>query len=470
VLKPKSKTVLQVIQAFDHLPIAEIATDDEAALEAKLAAAVRVARDRNSWLKPYERIEVLQRLAALVEDRRDHFSNLIAREGGKPLTDAKIEVARAIDGIRNAAEELRHFAGHQIPMGITPASAGRLAFTTREPIGVVVAISAFNHPLNLIVHQVAPAIAVNCPIIVKPATATPLCCLDFVKLVHQAGLPEPWCQTFVTADNALAERIATDSRVGFLSFIGSARVGWSLRNKLAPGTRCALEHGGVAPAIVHSTANLGELIEPLAKGGYYHAGQVCVSTQRIFVHSDIATDFIDCFTNRVSALRVGDPLSPDTEVGPLIRPYEADRVEAWIEEAVATGASLPIGGERLSETTLRPAILLEPSTTARVSREEVFGPVTCVYRFQHLNDAIDAANALPMAFQASIFTRDIDSALHAAERIDAATVMINDHTAFRTDWMPFAGRRQSGYGIGGIPWTMHEMTQHKMLVLRHAAT
>ena len=313
---------LQVVQAYDRAPITEIDTDDAAALEAKLATATQVFRDRRGWLPVHARVDVLRKLAQLIEKRRDHFGQLIAREGGKPLTDAIVETTRAIDGVRNAADELRNFAGREIPMGLTPASTGRLAFTTREPIGVVAAISAFNHPLNLIVHQVAPAIAVGCPVIVKPATATPLSCIEFVSLVREAGLDEPWCQTFITPDNALAERLATDRRVAFLSFIGSARVGWHLHSKLAPGTRSALEHGGVAPAIVDRSADLDALIEPMVKGGYYHAGQVCVSTQRIYVHSTLMPAFLDRFVTRVRALRVGDPLSPETEVGPLITARE----------------------------------------------------------------------------------------------------------------------------------------------------
>ena len=244
-------------------------------------------RNRDGWLRPHQRIAVLQRAANLLELRQEPFVTLIAREGGKPVSDAAVEVTRAIDGLRNAAEALRTFAGREIPMGLTPASDRRWAFTTKEPIGVVAAISAFNHPLNLIVHQVAPAIATGCPVIVKPAAATPLCCLELVTLLREAGLDEVWCQTFVTGDNALAERLATDARVAFLSFIGSARVGWYLRNRLSPGTRCALEHGGAAPVIVDRSANLDTVIEPIVKGGYYHAGQVCVSTQRIFVHQDI---------------------------------------------------------------------------------------------------------------------------------------------------------------------------------------
>src|SRR5215210_6651310 len=329
--------MLQIVQAFDRAPIAEIPTDDAAALEAKLEAATRAFRDRDHWPKPHERIAVLRRLAALVEQRRDHLAEQIAREGGKPLSDALVEVGRAIDGVLNAAEELRTFAGREIPMGLTPASTDRWAFTTKEPIGVMVAISAFNHPLNLIVHQVVPAIAIGCPVIVKPASATPSSCIDFVALMREAGLPEPRCQTFIPKSSDLAERLATDPRVAFVSFIGSARVGWRLHHKLAPGTRSALEHGGVAPAIVDRSADLGRTIEPMVKGGYYHAGQVCVSTQRILVHADIAAEFVDRFTARVRALQVGDPLLGKTEVGPLIQPREADRVTLWVEEAVVGG-------------------------------------------------------------------------------------------------------------------------------------
>src|SRR5829696_3168721 len=460
--------MLQVVQAFDRTPLAEIPTDDAAALEAKLEAATRAFRDRNSWPKPHERIAVLRRLAALVGQRRDHFAHQIAPKGGKPLSDAIVEVGRAIDGVLNAAEELRSFAGREIPMGLTLASTDRWAFTTKEPIGVVVAISAFNHPLNLIVHQVVPAIAVGCPVIVKPASATPLSCRDFVDLMHEAGLPEPWCQTYIPDSNNLAERLATDPRVAFMSFIGSARVGWHLHHKLAPGTRSALEHGGVAPAIVDRSADLDRIIEPMVKGGYYHAGQVCVSTQRIFVHTGIADAFLDRFTARVRALRVGDPLRLETEVGPLIHPREADRVISWVEEAATSGGQVLVEGERLSETTLSPTVLLDLPQEARISREEVFGPVTSVYRYTDLDQAIAVANALPVAFQASIFAQDIDVALHAAERLDASAVMVNDLTAFRTDWMPFAGRRQSGYGVGGIPYTMREMSQEKMVVLRRS--
>jgi acyl-CoA reductase-like NAD-dependent aldehyde dehydrogenase len=458
--------MIHVVQAFDRTPIAEVPADDAQSLDAKLATASRAMRDRDGWLKPHQRIAVLRRTAELLEARQSDFAMLIAREGGKPLTDATVEVIRAIDGLRNAADEIRNFAGKEIPMSLTPASEGRWAFTTKEPIGVVAAISAFNHPLNLLVHQIAPAIATGCPVIIKPATTTPLCCVELVALFREAGLAEPWCQAFITDDNALAEALATDPRVAFLSFIGSPRVGWHLRSKLPPGTRCALEHGGAAPVIVDRSAVLDRIIEPIVKGGYYHAGQVCVSVQRIFVHAEILDSFTERFAARVAQLRTGDPVLPETEVGPLILPRETERVASWIEEATSRGARL-LGGGRLSETTLLPGIVLDPPADTKLSQLEVFGPVTCIYGFTEMDAAIEIANSLPYAFQAAVFSTEIGPALRAAQRLDASAVMVNDHTAFRTDWMPFAGRRQSGYGVGGIPWTMEEMSEDKMIVLRH---
>src|SRR5262245_56897473 len=217
--------------------------------------------------------------------------------------------------------------------------------------------------------------------------------------------------------------------------------------------------------LVDRSANLDAIIEPIAKGGYYHAGQVCVSVQRIYVHAELKQALIDRLAARVDQLRVGDPTHAGTEVGPLITPTEADRVETWIDEAVTAGARR-IGGGRLSETTLKPAMLVDPPRDAKVSTREIFGPVTCVYGYDEIDEAICAANSLPVAFQASIFTRDLDVALDAAERLDASAVMVNDHSAFRTDWMPFAGRRESGYGVGGILYTAHEMTAEKMIVFK----
>jgi acyl-CoA reductase-like NAD-dependent aldehyde dehydrogenase len=456
------------MQPYDGELIAELLVDTAESIEAKLDTARKAFSDRVNWLPTWQRIEILRRLARLVHEERDSLAMSIAREGGKPLADAKVEVARAVNGIDCAASTIEHLGSTEIPMGLTPASADRWAFTTREPIGPVVAISAFNHPLNLIVHQVIPAIAVGCPVLIKPAPVTPLTCLQFVSLAYQAGLPMQWCQAVILDDNCMAQKLATDSRVAFVSFIGSARVGWYLRSQLAPGTRCALEHGGAAPVIIDCSADLDRVVDPLVKGGYYHAGQVCVSVQRIFVHNDLKSNFIERFTECVRRLRVGDPCSMETDVGPLIAPRELDRVCEWVRDAVAEGARVAAGGRPVCRRVYEPTILVEPKPHSLVSRSEVFGPVTCVYAFSDLAEAISRANSLPYAFQAAIFSRDIDSAMFAARHFVASAVMINDHTAFRTDWMPFAGHRQSGLGTGGIPYTVEDMLQNKMIVLRNA--
>ncbi|OQX46910.1 MAG: aldehyde dehydrogenase, partial [Candidatus Sedimenticola endophacoides] len=320
--------------------------------------------------------------------------------------------------------------------------------------------------LNLIVHQLGPAVAAGCPAIVKPAPDAPLSCMRFVQILHQAGLPLAWAQALVTRDNETAARLAGDRRVGFLSFIGSAEVGWQLRSRLAPGARCALEHGGVAPVIVEADADLDDAIPLMAKGGFYHGGQVCVSVQRIFAHARIARDLAQGLCREAGRMRVGDPTSEATAVGPLIRPGEVARVHQWVGEAVAGGAELLCGGHPVGETCYAPTVLFNPPEEARVSTREVFGPVVCVYPFERAEQAIERANALPYAFQAAVFTKHVDRALRAYRRLDASAVMVNDFTAFRVDWMPFAGLRHSGLGVGGIGHTFRDMQIEKMLVLR----
>ena len=457
-------TQIKVQAPYDGQLIGTIEASGAEAIEAALATASGLFRNRDAWLPPAARVDILRQAARLMEQQAEDLAREAAHEGGKPLADSRVEVARAIDGVLHSAELLRSEAGHVVPMGLNGASAGRIAFTQREPIGVVVAVSAFNHPLNLIVHQVAPAIAAGCPVIVKPATDTPLSCLRFTALLHQAGLPEEWCQALVIDSRELSQLLVTDSRVGFFSFIGSSAVGWKLRSQLAPGVRCALEHGGAAPVIVAADADLAQAVPALAKGGFYHAGQVCVSVQRVFAHRSIVAELAERLAERARRLRVGDPLLAETEVGPLIRPKEVERVHAWVEEAVAQGAQLLCGGEALSATCYAPTVLLEPPPDCRVSTQEVFGPVVCVYGYDDIDEAIGRANALPWAFQAAVFTRDHATAMHAYARLDASAVMLNDHTAFRVDWMPFAGLRQSGLGVGGIPYTFREMQIEKMFV------
>jgi len=453
----------EVRAPFDGALIATCDMADSEQAEQAMTTAYALFRDRDAWLPPSRRIEILRKAARLMEERAEPLALQAAREGGKPLVDSRVEVARAIDGMLNCAEVLRSEGGHVIPMNINAASARRVAFTQREPIGVVVAVSAFNHPLNLIVHQVGPAIAAGCPVIVKPAGDTPLSCLRLVDILREAGLPPGWCEALVT-DDTVATQLVTDRRVGFFSFIGSARVGWMLRSKLAPGARCALEHGGAAPAIVAPDADLDSAVPKLVKGGFYHAGQVCVSVQRIFAHRSIVQTLGARVAEQARRLKVGDPILPETDVGPLIRKQEVERVDAWVREAIDVGASLLCGGQAISASCYAPTVLLEPPAECKVSTQEVFGPVVCVYAYDELDDAIARANSLPVAFQAAVFTRDHATAMRAYERLDASAVMVNDHTAFRVDWMPFAGLRESGLGVGGIPHTFRDMQIEKMFV------
>jgi acyl-CoA reductase-like NAD-dependent aldehyde dehydrogenase len=319
--------------------------------------------------------------------------------------------------------------------------------------------------LNLIVHQVGPAIAAGCPVVVKPAKNTPISCFNFVDLLREAGLPAEWCQPLVIRESAISTSLVSDQRVGFFSFIGSARVGWMLRSKLAPGTRCALEHGGVGPVIVAEDAELEDALPKLVKGGLYHAGQVCVSVQRVFAHESIARELALKIAAEAKQLVVGDPLKEETEVGPLIQPAEVERVNQWVNEALAEGAELLAGGEPLTESCYSCTVLYNPASESKVSQQEIFGPVISVTPYSDIDEAIAKANALPYAFQAAVFTQKIDSALHAYRNLDASAVMVNDHTAFRVDWMPFAGLRQSGLGVGGIPHTLHDMQVSKMIVM-----
>ncbi len=456
---------LTVCQPYDGAGIETLETSQWPEVDTMLDRAVSAFTNRPARLPAYRRIEILRRLADLLRDEREAFALLIAREGGKPLKDSRIEADRAVNGVELAAEEIGRLHGREIPMDLSQAGGSRVAFTRMEPIGPVVAVSAFNHPLNLIVHQVVPAVAAGCPVIVKPADTTPLTCMKFVALLHEAGLPEDLCQVCI-CDIPTAERLVTDGRVAFFTFIGSAKVGWYLRSKLAPGTRCALEHGGVAPVILCDDADLELAVPSLVKGGYYHAGQVCVSVQRIFVDKRIRQDFLSSFASEVGKLVTGDPTQQKTDVGPLILPREVTRVAGWVNDAIAGGAELLAGGEKMGERMFAPTILAEPPATASVSTLEIFGPVTCVYGFDDIDDVIARANGLPVAFQSAVYTRDINRALDLSGRLDASAVMINDHTAFRVDWMPFAGRRTSGYGVGGIPHTMEDLMQEKMTVLQ----
>jgi len=464
-VEESTSTHLEIKSPYDQQLLATVETADAVVIEQAINNAATLFADRDAWLPVSKRIEILEKAINLMAEQKEELARGAAQEGGKPLIDSRIEMTRCIDSIRICVDTLRTQRSETVPMGVNAASANRLTMMIKEPIGVVVAVSAFNHPLNLIAHQVGPAIATGCPVIVKPAEDTPLSCIRLVKIFHQAGLPEAWCQFILPETHVLAESLVTDKRVAFFSFIGSARVGWYLRSKLAAGIRCALEHGGVAPVIVTADADLDAALPGLVKASFYHAGQVCVSVQRIFVHHSIARELAERISLVAQALSVGDPIEDTTEIGPLIRAAEVERVESWVNDAVDDGAELLCGGIKLEHQCYAPTILFNPPADSKVSIDEIFGPVVCIYPYSDLESAIASANSLDVAFQAAVYGRDIDSLMYIANRLDASAVMVNDHTAFRVDWMPFAGLKHSGHGTGGIPYSMEDMQIDKMIVI-----
>lgn len=456
----------EVTAPFDGTLIATIETGGSKAVDQALTTAHALYRSRKNWLTAEQRISVLDKTATIMQSRFNELAIEAAREGGKPLVDSKIEVGRAIDGIKNCVEVLRTEHGEEIPMSKNASSMNRLAFTTHEPIGVVVAVSAFNHPLNLAVHQIGPAVAAGCPVVIKPASDTPLSCYRLIGILREAGLPEGWCQGIVTSNREAATQLVTDNRVAFFSFIGSASVGWSLRSQLAPGARCALEHGGVAPVIVAEDTDMDDTVALLSKAGFYHAGQVCVSVQRVFAHKSIARHLAERIAEAGNKMKVGDPILPDTDIGPLIRHKETDRINEWVKDAVTKGAELISGGNKITDSTFEATVLFNAPADATISSNEIFGPVICVYEYDNIDDAIAQANSLDVSFQAAVFSKNIDTCMHAFKQLDASAVMVNDHTAFRVDWMPFAGLKHSGLGVGGIPHTFKDMQIEKMMVIR----
>ncbi len=458
-------STIEVTSPFDGAVVGSVPFKTTKEVQEAIDLAQKTFLDHKNALPKYKRVEILEKVIEIMSSQVDELTRLCASEGGKPWMDSQVEVYRAINGVKLAIEALSAQEGKEIAMGHTVSSTNRMAYTFKEPIGVVAAISAFNHPFNLAVHQVIPAIAVGCPVIIKPATQTPMSAIRLVEILEEAGLPNGWAQAVVCGREA-GELLATSSKVNFLTFIGSGAVGWYLNSKVANGTRVALEHGGVAPVIVEPDANIDELIPSIGKGGFYHAGQVCVSVQRVYVHESIVEEVASKLATYASKLIVGDQLDPKTEVGPLINNNEVDRVEQWVDEAVTKGGKILTGGKRISNSCYEPTVILNPSDDALVSTKEVFGPVVCIYSYSNIEDAFNRANALEVSFQAAIFTKNLDTALKAVKRLNGTAIMVNDHTAFRVDWMPFGGAKASGLGLGGIHHSMEEMTNEKMMVIK----
>ena len=456
---------LKVYSPYDNKELITVNLSSQKQVDEAIELAFEYFNDYDGWLKKHEIVAIFEKTISMMQDQVEELTLIAVNEGGKPYTDSKVEVYRAIDGIKVAIEQIRTMAGKEIPMGHTPSSVQTTAHTFFEPRGVVAAISAFNHPLNLAIHQIIPAIAVGAPVLMKPATSTPMSALHFVDILYEAGLPKALCQVLV-CENDVAESLIKSPKIAFMTFIGSARVGWYLNRNVADGTRVALEHGGVAPVIVEKSATLATLILAIIKGGFYHAGQVCVSVQKVFVDEEIIVEVTEQLKASAEKLNVGDPRLETTEVGPLISHKELKRIDTWVQDAIAEGATLVCGGKAISESLYEPTILLNPSQSSAVSTQEVFGPVICLYGYTDIEKAYDEANSLDVAFQAAVFTNDINTSLRVTRRLKATTVMVNEHTAFRVDWMPFSGAKSSGLGIGGIPAAMHEMSLEKLVVTK----
>ena len=461
----KNNQVLNVINPSTGVTVTDLPVDNVDSAVHKLSQAQALFADKSRHLSLDERIAILEKLAMLIEREHESFEMTIAQEGGKPLCDAHVEVSRAVAGIRTTIATVSEHRGQVIPLGYQQSSSGRIAFTQVSPRGVVLAFSAFNHPLNLIIHQIIPAFATGCPCVVKPAPNTPMSCIKLVEAMYQVGVPQDYIRYVITEDLNIADALVRSKEIAFFSFIGSAKVGWMLRSRLQPGVRCALEHGGIAPCIVSASADIKKAIPAITKGAYYHAGQVCVSTQRVYVEESIYEHFVEQLTIAVNALVLGPATEEATDVGPLIRPQEALRVHEWVEEAKQMGATVAVGGVAPQGNFYQPTLLLSPHVESKVSCEEIFGPVLCVYPVRDLDHALGLANIEPYAFQASIFTEQLDEVYRAYAAFDASAIMVNDHTAFRDDAMPFAGLNASGLGVGGIPYTIEEMQFEKMLVL-----
>jgi glyceraldehyde-3-phosphate dehydrogenase (NADP+) len=443
----------------------EVLADVCLAGEAEVDEAVRAAASAfavSRRLPAHKRAEALQKIAGAITARKEEFARCLSSESGKPITDARREVGRAITTFIVAAEEAKRISGEVVPLDITPGTDNHFGLSRRVPIGPILGITPFNFPLNLVAHKVAPALADGNPIVLKPAPQTPLTSLLLGEVFLQAGLPAGML-SILPCTNAVAERIVTDERFKLISFTGSAAVGWMLKGK-AGKKRVVLELGGNAGVIVEPDADLDHAADRCAVGGYAYSGQTCISVQRIYAHESVYQAFLDKLIGRVGSLKAGNPAEDSTVVGPLIDEGAAKRVEAWIKEAAAAGAKVRIGGKRKGSV-VEATVLTDVTPEMKVSCQEVFGPVVTVAPYVKFDDALAGINDSPYGLQAGVFTRDIRKAFQAFRDLDVGAVLINEIPTFRADHMPYGGVKDSGLGREGLRYAIEEMTEIKLLVL-----
>jgi acyl-CoA reductase-like NAD-dependent aldehyde dehydrogenase len=457
----KTGDAIEVRSPYDDSLVAVVHRAGANEIEQAIAAATntfKVTRKMPSW----QRADILHRIANGIKERREEFARTIALEAGKPIRTARAEVDRAVFTFTVAAEESLRIYGEIVPLDWMPGMENRIAHIHRVPLGPVAGISPFNFPLNLVAHKVAPALAAGCPILIRPATQTPVSSFKLGELVLEAGWPAG-AFAVIPSTTQDASPLVEDVRIKKLTFTGSPAVGWALKQR-AGRKRVTLELGGNAGNIIHSDADVAYAAERIVVGGFSYAGQSCISVQRIYTHMDVYEEFVDEFVPRVKALKVGDPLDEATDVGPLIDLGAADRVESWLEEATAGGAEVLTGGER-EGTLWQPTVLAAIEENMRVSCQEVFAPLVGLYRYTDVNQAIKAVDASDFGLQAGIFTQDWNIINQAFDEIEVGGLMVNDVSTFRVDHMPYGGVKASGFGREGLRYAIEEMTEMKLLTL-----
>lgn len=452
---------VEVRSPYDESPVAVVHRAGPNELEAAMAAATR-AFETTRRMPSWKRAEILERISAGIAARREEFARTIALEAGKPIRTARVEADRAIFTFKVAAEEAKRIYGEIVSLDWVPGTEGRIGYVRRVPIGPILGITPFNFPLNLVVHKVAPALAAGNPILIRPSTKTPISALKLGEVVLEAGWP-PEGFAVIPCTTQDAELLVRDDRIRMLTFTGSPAVGWGLKAR-AGRKRVTLELGGNAGVIIHRDADLDYAAERVTWGGFTYAGQSCISVQRVYIHEEIYEAFVDRLLQRVSALRVGDPLEETTDVGPVIDREAAERIEAWVQEAVAGGAKVLIGGRRTGNL-WEPTILTSIREDMKVSCQEVFGPLIGLYRYADPIEAIRAVDRSDYGLQAGIFTSDLRLIEAAFEHIEVGGLIVNDVPTFRVDHMPYGGVKLSGFGREGVRYAIEEMTELKLMVL-----
>jgi glyceraldehyde-3-phosphate dehydrogenase (NADP+) len=440
---------------IDTVPSAT-ADDVETALAAAAAATETAKR-----MTTYERAQVLYRCAAIVADNVEDFARTIAREGSKTIREARKEATRCVNTLTVSAEEAKRLLGETIPFDSFPGGEQRRGHWERVPIGVVLAITPFNDPLNLVAHKLGPAIAGGNAVILKPATVTPLSALKLTEALVEAGLPRDVLQTITGHGAVLGDALVSDPRVRMVSFTGGVEAGRSVAAK-AGIKKIGMELGSNSPVIVWKDADLEWAVETCVSGAFWAAGQNCIGVQRIYIHREVYDSFRDGFVEKTKTYKIGDKLDESTDMGPMINEGEAKRVERWIDEAVERGATLLVGGGRTGAL-LEPTVLENVPPGATIDHEEVFGPTVNLYPVDDLDEALEKANAVDFGLLAAGFTRDLETAHRIAEGLDCGGVMINDSTDYRLDSMPFGGIKSSGLGREGIKFSLQEMTEPKVV-------